>query len=75
MTRKLTATLAKAKLLSLLDAVETGEEIEITRHGKTVARLVPARGPHALKGKFAGIATTAASDEELFSTGLPWNLE
>ena len=29
---------------SLLDAVEKGEEIVITRHGKPVARLVPATG-------------------------------
>lgn len=34
---------AKNKLGSLLDAVERGEEIVITRRGKPVARLVPAR--------------------------------
>ena len=32
---------AKNKLGSLLDRVESGEEIVITRHGKPVARLVP----------------------------------
>ncbi len=32
---------AKNKLGALLDAVESGEEIVITRHGKPVARLVP----------------------------------
>ncbi len=32
---------AKNKLGSLLDRVERGEEIVITRHGKPVARLVP----------------------------------
>ena len=32
---------AKNKLGSLLDRVEQGEEIVITRHGKPVARLVP----------------------------------
>ena len=32
---------AKNTLGSLLDRVETGEEIVITRHGKPVARLVP----------------------------------
>ena len=32
---------AKNKLASLLDLVERGEEIVITRHGKAVARLVP----------------------------------
>jgi prevent-host-death family protein len=34
---------AKNKLGQLLDLVEQGEEIIITRHGKEVARLVPAR--------------------------------
>jgi prevent-host-death family protein len=36
---------AKNKLGSLLDRVEGGEEIVITRHGKAIARLVPNR-PH-----------------------------
>jgi prevent-host-death family protein len=32
---------AKTHLSSLLDKVEAGEEVVITRHGKAVARLVP----------------------------------
>jgi prevent-host-death family protein len=32
---------AKTHLSSLLDKVEAGEEIVITRHGKAVARMVP----------------------------------
>ena len=32
---------AKAKFSALLSDVERGEAINITRHGKTVARLVP----------------------------------
>jgi len=32
---------AKNKLAALLDRVERGEEIVITRHGKAIARLVP----------------------------------
>jgi prevent-host-death family protein len=35
---------AKNKLSELLDLAERGEEVIITRHGKEVARLVPARG-------------------------------
>lgn len=35
---------AKNTLGSLLDRVQQGEEIEITRHGKVVARLVPSQG-------------------------------
>jgi antitoxin (DNA-binding transcriptional repressor) of toxin-antitoxin stability system len=56
-----------------LDAVAAGQEIEITKHGRTVARLVPAKGPHALKGKLTGVAMSAADDEELFSTGATWD--
>jgi prevent-host-death family protein len=73
-TRRFTATEAKAKILALLDDVADGEEVEITKHGRTVARLVPATGPYALKGKLAGVAMTAAGDDELFTTGVAWNL-
>jgi prevent-host-death family protein len=33
---------AKNKLSALLDRVEQGEEIVITRHGRPIAKLVPA---------------------------------
>lgn len=74
MTRQMTATEVKARILSLLDEVAGGEAIEITKHGRTVARLVPAHGPHALKGRFAGVAITAADEDSLFTTGAPWDL-
>jgi prevent-host-death family protein len=74
MTRKMTVTEVKAKLLSLLDQVEEGDEIEITRHGVTVARLAPARGPHALKGRMTGVAMTAGKEDDLYSTDARWNL-
>jgi len=38
---------AKNTLSALLDLVETGEEVIITRHGKPIARLVPPRGAHS----------------------------
>ena len=41
--REIGAFEAKNKLGQLLDLVEQGEGITITRHGKEVARLVPAR--------------------------------
>ena len=75
MSRQMTATQVKARLLALLDEVEGGEQIEITRHGLTIARLVPAKGPHALQDMFAGVVTSNATDEELFSTGERWNVE
>ena len=73
-TIKLTATEVKAKILALLDEVGAGQEVEITKHGRTVARLVPAVGPHALKGCLAGIAMTAGKEEDLFKTGATWRL-
>jgi prevent-host-death family protein len=35
---------AKNKFSALLDRVERGEEIVITRHGQPVARLIPSSG-------------------------------
>lgn len=69
----MTATEAKAKLLALLDEVASGDEVEITKRGRTVAHLVPAPGSHGLKGKLAGVAMTVGEDEELFSTLATWN--
>ena len=40
--RRIQATEAKAHLADLLRTVERGETIAITRHGKTIAHLVPA---------------------------------
>ena len=74
MTLEMTATEVKAKILALLDAVAAGDEIEVTKHGRTVARIVPATGPHVLKGRFAEVAMTAVEDEDLFTTGASWNL-
>jgi prevent-host-death family protein len=74
MVRTVSATEAKATILALLEDVAAGETVEITKHGRTVARLVPARGPHALEGKFAGVAASAAPDADLFSTGAAWDL-
>ena len=72
MVRKMTATEVKAKILALLDEVSAGDEIDITKHGRTVARLVPPPGPHSLRAKVAGMAMSAAADEDLFRTGSPW---
>lgn len=74
MVRQVTATQAKSKLLALLDEVEEGQSIEITRHGHLIARIVPARGVHSLRGRFAGVVTSSADEEDLFSTGVAWEL-
>jgi prevent-host-death family protein len=71
----MTATEVKARILALLDDVADGEEVEITKHGRVVARLIPAAGPPALRGRLAGVAMTATDDDdELFSTGAHWDL-
>jgi prevent-host-death family protein len=43
--REIGAFEAKSKLGQLLDWVEAGEEVVITRRGKVVARLVPPTAP------------------------------
>ena len=75
MVKRMTATEVKARILALLDDVTSGDEVEITKHGHVVARLIPARGPGSLRGTLAGVAMTASTDEEaLFATGVSWDL-
>jgi len=74
MVRTMNASEVKAKILALLDEVADGTEVEITKHGRVVARLVPAGGPPALRGKLAGVAQTMSSDEGIFSTGQSWEM-
>jgi prevent-host-death family protein len=73
MPKSMTATAAKASFLRLLDEAASGEEIEITRHGRPVARLVPPTGPRSLKGLYQGRARTAVDDDDLLSTGEMWD--
>lgn len=72
---------AKNKLGTLLDWVAKGEEIIITRHGKAVARLVPAApGPDRAKAQQAaanirtrsvGVTLGGVSIKELVNAGRP----
>jgi prevent-host-death family protein len=73
MVKSMTATEVKARILALLDEVADGGEVEITKHGRVVARLVPAAGPHALRGRFTGVATTTVEDDEIFRTTAEWD--
>ncbi len=41
--QEIQSTEAKARFAELLRAVENGQAVAITRHGKTVAHLVPAK--------------------------------
>ena len=63
---------AKNKLSALLDQVEQGEEVIITRRGKAVARLVPARAdsrPRAAVEKLLALRESIAARGER----LPWS--
>lgn len=66
---EISATEFKAKCLGLLDRVhQTGETLEITKHGKPVARLVSARAEPSWKqlrgkGRFTGDAFAPVIDE------------
>lgn len=73
MTITMTATDIKATLLAVLDRVAAGEEVEITKRGRVVARLVPAHGVHGLRGRFTGQTRTAATDDDLLSTNEAWH--
>lgn len=72
MTRTMTASDIKATLLAVLDEVADGAEVEITKHGRVVARLVPAGGPPAVAGALVGIARSVGDDDDLYSTGVSW---
>lgn len=73
MGKTMTATAAKANFLRLLDEAFAGEEIEITRHGHPVARLVPPTGPRSMEGMFQGLARTAVDEEKLIDTEEMWD--
>jgi prevent-host-death family protein len=49
-TREITATQFKAHCLALLDEAAAGEEILVTKHGRPVARVIPAEAPASLIG-------------------------
>ena len=65
----LTAPEAKAKFLAVLDEVEEGEEFEMTRHGRTMARISPLKSARSLENMFGGVAKSVADDKALYSTG------
>ena len=75
--REVQATEAKARLAELLRTVERGETITITRHGKTIAHLVPAHAAHRTQRedainhflrRRAGWERTGMSRDEILAT-------
>ena len=55
--KQVEAAIAEVQLEELLDEVERGETIAITRHGKPIARIVPdpARRQEEIDAAIAGI--------------------
>jgi prevent-host-death family protein len=64
---------AKNKLAALLDRVEQGEEIVITRHGKAVARLVPNVASIDPSQARAAVERIRARAKRLKSGAFDWN--
>lgn len=76
MTRQMTATELKATLLAVLDEVADGEDVEVTKRGRLIAKLVPIKSPATLMGRFEEIASSSSDvDEDLFSTGEAWEVD
>lgn len=63
---------AKNTLGSLLDKVEEGEEIVITRHGRPVARLVPNSGAADRTQALAAAARIRARAAAQVTGGFDW---
>ncbi len=61
---------AKAHLSELLDRVEEGEEITITRHGAPVARLVAVKRPVTREDRIAAIRRWQEASKGLTLRGL-----
>jgi prevent-host-death family protein len=60
---------AKTRLSELLDRVESGEQIVITRHGRPVARLVP-EGGRDIAEAVAALDRITARRKELARQGV-----
>ncbi len=60
---------AKTHLAELLDRVQRGEQIIITRHGKPIARLIPESGD-AVDAAMAAIDGLAALGDSLGRRGI-----
>jgi prevent-host-death family protein len=60
---------AKTRLSELLDRVERGEQIVITRHGRPIARLVP-EGGHNVADALAAVEELTKLRKELAARGV-----
>jgi len=65
---------AKNTLGALLDRVENGEEIVITRHGKAVARLAPCAAPLDRDTAMGALDRIRARANTLATAPVPWEI-
>jgi len=70
--REVGAIGARHKLGQLLDLVERGKEIVITRHGKAVARLVPPRQACSRDEARAAVKRIRERAEKVKLGGFEW---
>jgi prevent-host-death family protein len=70
--REVGAFEAKNKLGTLLDWVENGEEVIITRHGKAVARLIPNITTHDTNKAIAAAQRIRSRAVSLKSGAFDW---
>jgi prevent-host-death family protein len=70
MSNTITAFEAKTRLGQLLDRVQTGEELLITRHGRPVAKLVPVRQHKSADSLQRAIAAFGEIRESLEKKGV-----
>jgi prevent-host-death family protein len=70
--RSVSAFEAKNKLGQLLELVEQGEEVTITRRGKEVARLVPARPIRSREAARAAVRRIRERAEQLKFGRFDW---
>lgn len=70
--REVGAFEAKSRFGQLLDIVEHGEEIMITRHGREVARLVPAHAASDRGAARAAVLRMRARAEQLKLGRFDW---
>ena len=66
------ASKARANFFQLLDRVEKGEEITITRRGRVVAHLVSARPRHDIEKARATVASIRARAREMKLGPFDW---
>jgi prevent-host-death family protein len=72
MSETVGAFAAKTHLSELLDRVERGEEIIITRRGKAIAKLAPAESPTASKKARAAAKQLRSLSKEIKPGTFDW---